>query len=548
MIDCDDLRKDTEKYWKKYQNNATNEEQVLRDDYISDLLPHEMVCIERPSEKQIASCKKLVFLVGHSVEPLLQSVCAYCPKEILLVINERYGAKTTGRMQADMVEDLIDELHKKACPDVGKPSVACCLAQGDHPAAIYQTLQMELKQTKKVILDITGAKKSMVAGAFLFAALAHIPISYVDFPDDAYSPRNRRPYGYKAQIRLLSNPFTDFALQEWERVRSWYRNYKFRDARRLLAGELDNGKHLAGDGTILETMRNYIPGSEKAILQLAEALYCYELWDAGDYNAAKKVAEKITGFQPPAAVSGLGDKWYVAEVGKFIGGFPNFYLDTPEFRTYIFDELARIDRLRKFNQDYRSVLLRAGSLNEIVMLARLVKYIPDGEEKEEWLKALQKGTPNAYEVFDFLKRPAGQTYKLREHIWQYPKTMSHECPDCGNAFAVEYGSNKHNLPDVEVSFDEKMTWYVRLPVYGRLGSWKTFLNRRNDLAHKYFSPPPEWARDAFEFVEANVEDLWPGEMENQDTETMPWSNLCRLVGLQKYLPPNLLEDAGKGED
>lgn len=92
-----------------------------------------------------------------------------------------------------------------------------------------------------------------------------------------------------------------------------------------------------------------------------------------------------------------------------------------------------------------------------------------------------------------------------------------------------------------------MTWYVNLSVFGRPGSWKAFLDRRNDLAHKYFSPPREWAKDACEFVRANVEDLWPGEVSRHNTRVMPWSELCRLVKLHEHLPPNLIKDSTTNE-
>lgn len=457
MIDCDEitrleLDKDTERFWRDYRRNPQNEKQLLRDKYIPNILPREMACVKRPTDEQVKACQKLVFLVGHSIEPLLQSVCAYRPEEVLLVVNRRYGAQTTGEIQADMVKDLIAELHKAACPEVRQPEVEHCLSEGDDPAAVYRTLQQNLTETDSVVVDITGAKKSMVVGAFLFAALAGVPISYVNFPDDAYSQGNRRPYGYKAEIGPLSNPFEDFALQDWERVRAWYASYKFRDARLLLAGELEKGKYTGGTSTILTTMQKYVPESENAIRQLADVLYCYELWDNGDYNEAAEQAQKIQGFRPPEAVSTLEGKWYIVEEGKFGGGLPNFYEDTPEFRAYVFDELARIDRLRQYNRDYRSVLLRAGSLNEVVMLARLVKCMPDGEEKLEWLQELQRQTPNAYEVFDFLKRFPNRPYKLRQYVWRLPKTREHSCPNCGQVSQVECEQDKYGLPDVEIIF------------------------------------------------------------------------------------------------
>ena len=57
----------------------------------------------------------------------------------------------------------------------------------DRPDAVFQGLCEHVlpdrQAGKRVIVDVTGAKKSMVAGAFLFAAYADMPISYVDFDE-----------------------------------------------------------------------------------------------------------------------------------------------------------------------------------------------------------------------------------------------------------------------------------------------------------------------------------------------------------------------------
>jgi len=73
--------------------------------------------------------------------------------------------------------------------------------------------------------------------------------------------------------------------------------------------------------------------------------------------------------------------------------------------------------------------------------------------------------------------------------------------------------------------------------------WRDLIHRRNDLAHQYYSPPPEWAEDALRFVQANVEDFWgPDAGKIIDAQTLPWSEVCQLTGLAEYLPPNLLND------
>jgi hypothetical protein len=523
-MDKRDLRDKTQEYWRKL--DAHNPNQHL-EWYIANLLPHEMQwASEHPLDSgqprlPTRSCDLLVLLVGFSVEPLLQAVWGYKPKKVLLVLNEQYGDPSdNGKRGTDfgnMVKRLIIEHLAPQKPLSATPQVECEIVEAG-PVPVFRKLLDKVNTTKDIVVDITGAKKSMVAGAFLYAAYANVDVSYVDFDDDAFDPDKGRPYGYACRIGQLSNPYRAFALRDWERVRELYSRYKFRDARQLLTGEDSEGS----PNTIIATMNKYLPDSKAAIKLLAEVLRCYELWDAGLYNEAAKQAQKIDGFQPPTAVTCLGGKWFETRQARFEGGLPDFYKDTPEFQAYVCDELARIGRLIEFNHDYRSAFLRAGSLNEVVMLARLVKLVSHDLQRDELVKALQSQTPGAYSVFDNLKKSVGHTFQIG--------------PTKGNNDICF-----RDAPKIAVTITEEMDWWRDITLFGGQGSWKQFINRRNDLAHKYFSPPRGWAQDALNFVRANIEDLWRAEIRRTvNTETLHWSELCKLTKLERHLPPNLI--------
>jgi len=505
MINKSSLEWKTRRYWREY--NYENPEPSL-EWYIQNLLPEEIEYVQK--HRPDKTCDLLVLLVGFSIEPLLQAVYVYKPHKVLLILNKYYGSDRPGSNWGEMVERLICTL-----PEPPETVDSVVIQAG--PQQVFQALLNRVRQTEGVIVDITGAKKNMVAGAFLFAALANVPVSYVDFADDAYDPEAGKPYGYGCDIGTLDNPYEKFALRDWGRVRELYQRYKFHDARRLLVGEEN-----IESNTVLAMMREYLPDSELAIRVLAEILRCYELWDAGLYNEAAEQAPRIDDFQLPTAVERLGQdgKWFETEHARFKGGLTNFYEDTPEFRAYVYDELARIDRLIKFNRDYRSAFLRAGSLNEVVMLARLVKVVGDDPQKVDLLRVLQERTPNASSVFKQLGKPAGGVFEIGKDIW----------------------INK-DAPKITVTIIEEMIWHNRIDLFDGSGNWKHFIDRRNDLTHKYYSPPPEWANDALNFVRANVKDFWGTDTDKAiDTKTLPWSKLCKLIGLEKYLPPNLLAD------
>jgi hypothetical protein len=348
------------------------------------------------------------------------------------------------------------------------------------------------------VIDITGGKKSMVAGTFLYAAYAGIPISYVDF--DKYHPEKRRPYGYSCRIGEITDPYQNFALREWERVRDLYTDYKFREARKTLKAMWSN-------------VKVYFPDDASASVEtLLTVVDCYEAWDAGDYNQAYVEAQKVPSFTPPDAVEMWGEnsEWVETSGMEFIPA-PRFYEDTNRFRAYVCDELARIRRLINCKEDYLSAFLRAGGLNEVVMVARLVKS-PSSSAQDDVLKKIdEKGTP-------FIK-PLFESFIQGELKW------------C-----------KITWPSL--SMDD---WWKGegKGIFGKDDGWETFLHRRNDLTHQYFSPPLKWAKHALAFVEANVKDFFgqPVEDLNFDTEHILWSELCELSGMRRYLPQTLRKEA-----
>lgn len=510
-VDKSALERDTRRYWKDYDHK--NPEPCL-ERYVEGRLPKEMEHARKNNKLPDETCDTLVLLVGFSIEPLLQAVYAYEPIKVFLILNQRYGQKP-GKNWGEMVARLIGKLPEP-------PEIVERVVIQAGPQQVFQALLDQVRESEGTIIDITGAKKNMVAGAFLYAALANVPVSYVDFADDAYEPERGKPYGYGCDIGALDNPYAKFALRDWERVRQLYHRHKFRDARRLLIGEIDDAS-----GTVLRTMAEYLPDSEPAIRTLAEILRCYELWDAGLYNEAAERAKRIESFQPPTAVERLDGKWFKTEQARFEGGLAHFYEDTPEFQAYVYDELARIDRLIEFNHDYRSAFLRAGSLNEVVMLARLVELVNDDPQKEALVAALQHRTPGAYSVFDNLRKSVGHSFQIG------PKGDDE----------VHYDICFQNAPEITVTIAERMDWWRNVPLFDHQGSWKQFIKRRNDLAHKYYSPPREWANDALNFARTNVEDFWEVETgKDLDTQALCWSEICELTGLEDYLPPNLLSD------
>jgi hypothetical protein len=526
-MDNSNIQRITKDYWENFEPSRLDEAMQF---YIGkghkrlegkSLLEAELEVARQEGRIRANPCKTLVLLVGFSLEPLLQSVCVYQPQKVILLLNEAGYPGETHEAWHDFarhVTEAIGHLVKKKLLDQPPEFPGERGKQGypvaDSPEAVFQKLVDVLHDETDVVIDVTGGKKSMVSGAYLYAAYAGARISYVDFEE--YDPKYRRPYGYSCKIGELANPYQEFALREWERVRTLYERYQFREAWRLVKE------------TIQSQMTRVLPQSVEPLKKLVAVLEYYEYWDSGDFRKAKQseVAHWLDPQKQPGAVVELGDQWFEITGSDFSQKPRHFYGNLPALQVYVCDELARICRLIVYNADYRSAFLRAGGVNEIVMLARVVALVPDGNDKDLLLDALDERTPDVRRVFSTLLDPSKTTIDVQKDI------------------------PFRNAPGLNIPRSAPMNpWWktTKLKLFNADNGWDTFLTRRNELAHKYFSVPKEWAEDALTFVKANFNDFLKSiptsEVRTEvRTEALPWPELCDLCGLSRFLPPTLRKE------
>ncbi len=509
------LKFDTEKYWKKLKRNHDRPLPTQRE-YVRDLLPREMAGKEVPQP-----CDTLVLLVGHSIEPLLQSVWAYQPETLVFILNRQYSKTLSGWDFARQLRKLLSELPEVR--QIAEEKILERVVAEATPAQVFTVLLQEVRERADVVIDITGAKKSMVAGAFLYAAYAQVPVSYVDFDDAMYSVEFGRPYGCASEIRAFKNPYNVFALRNWERVRALYSTYHFSEARRLLEEEIKP----------VMAMLPIEPDPTTAVEQLARALRCYELWDAGDFHAAHKESQELReqgmDFAPPTAVTRLADIWPHADedtapeqaAGILLdqhkalaegNGTPadSFFCREDCVVTYAEDELARIRRLIKFNEDYRSAFLRAASLNEVLLKARLAGLWRDGK----------------------LQAP-------RSHLVMFESLINYATAK--KMLKVLQGSPSRLQAELISDIYEIDTFWERCTL-----DIEDLIDLRNKTVHTYLSIPRSIAEAAWQVAGANLRDYrdaWATTaVPTVDTRTLPWRELCQRCGADVFLPPNLLRE------
>ncbi|MCK6561908.1 hypothetical protein HUU39_05725 [candidate division KSB1 bacterium] len=551
-------------YWEKYKKTPIDSPERWQD-YIEKFLPHELAlaCTREPPRLPSTSREALIMLAGHSLEPLLQSVCAWKPtKKILLLLNDFYGTNLRGGDWGSFVADLIIQLFEKnpKLKALAKtPEIVCTVLKSHKPEEVFRQVRKEVIDLvkdythKQVVLDITGGKKSMVAGAYLLGAYADIDISYVDFDDDAYEPEFNRPYGDACYIQILENPYKLFGLREWQQAERLYEQYAFRNARELVENLRRN------------TEQFFTDGEKQAAEKLMEALKIYELWENADYTGALKdyvvsqskptpIKASATNqnnnapkpnqpqFVMPTAVQELSD-WPHAEKEKSAGDAgaqllrqitklqtgreqqgqvdlpKSLYLTTDNLLIYARDELAKIYRLIKRNEDYRSALLRAASLHEVLCRSRL--FI---------LKRLRRITKNPplrseQDVFNFFTRLGmWQTNTILKSVnaslQEKSYTLNRSDPAGTPPLIIEEwiadGFKMADLPDL-----------------------------RNNAIHFCLSVTKKLAQAAFRIAKMNFDnfrDFWAEHGVQTktaiafDVSAVSWETLCRECGID-FLPP-----------
>ncbi len=415
QLDAPALQKKTRNHW----NKTFADEASRMGAYMADLLPYELHFADNNHFENLPDrcAGTLATLVGYSLEPLLQTVAVLQPKRVVLLVNKTYSHLTTDNRKVDergeqrgrLVTGLLKELAGRTQGAWAIDDAHIQIVQTDDtPEAVFRALCDSLLQDQRnqrhVVVDITGAKKSMDAGAFLFAAYAGVDISYVDFT--LYEQEKRRPFGYTCRIRPLENPYALFKLHNWEEVRRAYESYHFRAAGHaldpIIALMARSSKTHEGLFNSEETNR---------VESLRCLLRIYEGWDDGDFWQAqddtddikRKVSEAKLKLQydfiPPRAVNVLSaggwphaakDLGMQKAVTELIAQQTD--LTTPQpghngcrllmhndlLLTYAYDELCKVGRLVEHNEDLRSALLRAAGLDELLLRARIVRLFALG--------------------------------------------------------------------------------------------------------------------------------------------------------------------------
>jgi hypothetical protein len=535
MIKEDDIKNKTIEYWENGRDPEI---------YIKQLLPEEWKFLEKDHRIPTNRAEILVQLVGFSWEPLFISVCAYKPQEIFLILNKWYN-KQEGIKRGDEFSRYMTKLEEQNLIEK-KPVILPNPYETveDTTQSVFKFLRKYILQYinegKRVVIDITGAKKSMVSGAYLFSSYTKCPVSYVNYDDDFFNEEYGMPYGYKCKIEELNNPMELFKLREWSRVEQLYENYVFQGSKKLI-------------DEIKESTKSLLDKNEhNGIELLKDCIEFYETWDDGDYRGALQkfhiLNEKKLVITCPTAVEMLGSFWpaknNLIKETQLIEGEINIissiYNKDAEVLVYAKDELEKIKRLIKNNEDFRSAFLRAAGLNEFLFRTRIIKLWIKNQFSVEINKECLTLETIKINHSENLSKIEGQLLRASPNFL-YPSLRWKENE---KGHVIELDIKDINLKvkahrSISAPFLNKFWEKLEKQTSKDFSLPHDIFTLRNKAIHFCISVPEDIANVTVEFTEENLKDFQNNWTENPifngKYEAMNWYKLCDACGI-KFLP------------
>ncbi|QTA91969.1 hypothetical protein [Desulfonema magnum] len=213
-----------------------------------------------------------IFLVGYSIMPIILSLAEIRPGHVIFVVTEDTEDLVDEIMEG--IEVIDAEYYEKIKADIRLER----LEELSDPARIFKTINALILENegRKIAIDITGGKKTMVAGSFMASAHSQTcDIFYVDFEE--YDLQRREPCYGTEFLAKLPNPSEIFSIVDWERIKSLFDRYQFGRVKNELSRiEKNIRKHEA-----------YFDEETKEGIKKITTYACgYECWDDYRYKEA----------------------------------------------------------------------------------------------------------------------------------------------------------------------------------------------------------------------------------------------------------------------
>ncbi|OQY97693.1 MAG: hypothetical protein B6D35_14340 [Candidatus Brocadia sp. UTAMX2] len=322
----------------------------------------------------------MIMTLGASPEPLVLAVHLVKPGAIYVIYNQEKhleaferGLKCTDDNADTFVKKLkpikLAQSHREAA-DLFKLFRGKQSPGDDHNSRAHLKELLEIirdtDKRKEIVLDVTGAKKTISTGCFLFAAYAGISVYYMDFDNtpDAYHPDLGKPYPGNCFYTKQTNPVSAFAIEVFNEIETAFDAGRFHDVFKQIGKiiqVMDNGKK-----------EGFFEQREIDLLfKMAAVSDVYADWqDAayGNNGDGKNLHERLLAIcdalNHPVLLNKLSD--YPSS--KKVSQIPNnvfYYQDVRSFCSYVTIELARLRRKSDFSMQH--VFLKVFCLEEFMV-------------------------------------------------------------------------------------------------------------------------------------------------------------------------------------
>jgi hypothetical protein len=293
------------------------------------------------SRANVISPDILIQLVGHSAPPLLLMLDALRPATVVWI----HTADTL-----EITHDLSDlmEVHEIPAPEMRHRHTLKGEASSD-PAVTYRAILEHLPSVEAgasdgptVAIDVTGGKKSMVAGAFMAGGVFEpydVPLYYVDF--EAFDPGSGRPIPGTEFLNQLVNPYALYSKRERAQIRELFNSHQYVAARTLLDAVLTKPDAASSPGDDL------LAGIVAGLTRARQYADCYAKWDAFDYPGAVAAAPSSDVVAPIAPLTDADEEMWALSDDAY---------DAVRFRA-VADRFASAARCREAGRE-KDALLR----------------------------------------------------------------------------------------------------------------------------------------------------------------------------------------------
>ena len=345
-------------------------------------------------------------------------------------------------------------------------------------------------------------------------------------------------------MHVFENPYEAFSLRDWESIQSHYQKYRFDSAIRTLDDIMPAITRLLSS-----------EGKEIGLISvLRQVLVAYHAWNSGDTLTAKKLCgamdKKIQSRMPPI-IDLLSPYWpdMTANPKSFENIASQDHANLVRFPIliahYALDEIAKLNRIIQYTDDYRSAFVRAFGLHELLLQSRLcyrVGQTAAQPDRIEWSLHSDPKQLSGVELCNIkgLHYPTdlldvSMDYESLIKLLTETQLMPYDIDPkrCFRGISVR---------TVMGAFTMKKFWNENDMHYSDT-VMKNFRQARNNLTHYHYSVPKQLAEAALQITKANFnefQDRWldrmgfpdaKNQLKSAQCEVIPWNDLLALIGL-----------------